>query len=190
MKAKSIPEINCLLARVEEMSGQSSPSSKGFESLESSIEEKLGEHVSSSTLKRLWGYVSSDPEPRRTTLDILSRYVGCTDFNDYRRLLKEESGVVSEFLCNGCISSSDLSEGEQIAITWAPDRVVKLKYLGGGEFEVMDPGRSKLFRGDRFEASEFMHGFPLNISRILRDGAYTDSYVAGLKGGLTGVEKC
>ena len=56
--------------------------------------------------------------------------------------------------------------------------------MGDYLFEVESSLNSKLRQGDRFEAANFIQGSPLYISRILRDGEYTPSYIAGRQGGL------
>lgn len=71
-----------------------------------------------------------------------------------------------------------------VQIGWAPDRLVRLSYLGDHQFEVMSSENSQLRSGDRFELSEIIVGYPLYISRILRDGKYTSSYVAGQIDGI------
>ena len=49
---------------------------KDFEFLSESIFEKVGERVSPTTLKRLWGYLSETTIPRLSTLNILAQFVG------------------------------------------------------------------------------------------------------------------
>ena len=63
---RQIPELMYLLRRVEEKYGRSINTSTDFEALSVTIEREIGEFVSSSTLKRLWGYVSLHPAPRVT----------------------------------------------------------------------------------------------------------------------------
>ena len=43
-------------------------------------------------------------------------------------------------------------------------------------------------KGDRFRQVSFMKGYPLYLSRILRDGDYTPAYVAGMNSGLNLIE--
>ena len=68
-----IPEISLLLLEVERKYGRKVSTSTDFESLSVVIEHEIGEYLSSSTLKRLWGYVSLRPTPRISTLDVLCR---------------------------------------------------------------------------------------------------------------------
>ena len=74
--SKNIPELTFLLAEVEKKYNRRIATTTDFESLSVVIEHTTGELLSSSTLKRLWGYVSLNPTPRISTLDILSRFTG------------------------------------------------------------------------------------------------------------------
>jgi len=56
---------------------------KDFEYLSECIFEKFHEKISPTTLKRLWGYLSETTTPRKTTLDILSMFVGYDNWKDF-----------------------------------------------------------------------------------------------------------
>ena len=56
---------------------------KDFEQLSQLIDERLHQHVSTSTLKRLWGYVTNEFAPRTSTLNILAQFAGYADFALY-----------------------------------------------------------------------------------------------------------
>ena len=73
---KEIPELQYLLELVEKQYGRKLSTTTDFESLSVIIEKATGDLLSSSTLKRLYGYVSLTTVPRKTTLDILSRFSG------------------------------------------------------------------------------------------------------------------
>lgn len=184
-----IPEVNYLLLLIEKHYGRHIATSTDFESLSVQIEHETGELLSSSTLKRLFGYVSMKPIPRKSTLDILARYIGKKDFQQFREELRHNEVFSSTFFSTKIIHTSDLDEGETLTIGWAPDRLVKLEYLGNYEFTVTDSINSHLLKGDRFFQTDFMLGYPLYISRILRNGEYTPSYIAGMQNGLNVLEQ-
>lgn len=183
-----IPELQYLLKKVEEKYGRRIATTTDFESLSVVIEHEIGELVSASTLKRLWGYVSLNPVPRLSTLDVLSRYVGAHDFRSFCEDLKKTDLFESSFFTTTFLEANSLAKGAKVILGWAPDRRVVLEYMGGEEFEVRTSFNSKLREGDRFVMSYAMLGHPLYVSRILRDGSYTASYVAGRSGGLTLLE--
>ena len=188
MTNKQMPEISYLLSEVETRYGRRIATSTDFESLSIVIEHTIGEMISSSTLKRLWGYVSLNPTPRIATLDVLARFAGHRDFKSFCESLKDSKAFVSTFFTSECLASSNLEPSDNVIIGWAPDRMVTLLYLGGNMFEVKESIKSKLKQGDRFESSEIIKGYPLVISRILRNGEYTPSYIAGQQGGINYVK--
>ena len=184
MAKKHIPELAYLLTEVENKYGRRIATTTDFESLSVVIEHTIGELVSSSTLKRLWGYVTLNPTPRLATLDVLSRFIGYKDFKEFCNGLKDSQAFTSTFFSSKCQTVAELAEGAKVTLGWAPNRLVVLNYLGSFQFEVVFSENSQLQNGDRFELSEIIVGYPLYISRILRDGKYTPSYVAGQINGI------
>lgn len=95
----------------------------------------------------------------------------------------------SEFISSRFIRSCDLEAGDKLALGWAPDRLVRVSYLGEDRFRVTSSGKSKLKEGDEFEVDAFMLGFPLYIAAIYREGEVLPSYVAGRVHGLSVLER-
>ncbi len=181
---RNMPELAYLLTEVEKKYGRRIATTTDFESLSVVIEHQIGELISSSTLKRLWGYVRLNPTPRVATLDVLSRFIGHRDFKTFCNYLKDSQVYASNFFTSRCQTVAELKPDTVVQIGWAPNRLVKMLYLGNYQFEVISSENSQLMVGDRFELSEIIVGYPLFISRILRDGAYTPSYVAGQIDGI------
>ncbi len=185
---KTIPEINYLLSEVQRHYGRRLATSTDFEALSVVIEHESGELLSASTLKRLWGYVTMKPNPRQSTLDVLSRFVGKRDFYSFCKDIKDNSLYESRFFSTKVVTSSELKPGDGLVIGWAPDRLVHLRYDGEDSFTVTASENSKLLEGDSFVAACFSLGYPLYIPKILRGGGYTPSYIAGATEGLNLVE--
>ncbi len=183
--SKEIPELKYLLAEVEKAYGRGVHTTTDFEALSVVIERDINERLSASTLKRLWGYVSNNSSPSLTTLNILSRFVGKSDFRSFCESLRTLSAFESGFFSSRSVSASDLQLGKTLRIGWNPDRMICLEYLGDFRFRVTRNVNSSLREGDEFEISSFFLGYPLYIPRILRDGDYTPSYIAGSVNGLT-----
>jgi len=184
-----IPELAELLRRVEEKFGHRLSTTTDFELLSFVMEREIGELISASTLKRLWGYVSYSSTPRIATLDTLSRYLGHKNFKSFRQALKDSGAVVSNFFSSKTVEASSLKDGARLLLGWAPNRLIRLKFLGGTTFEVESVENAKLRPGDRFEASEFILGAPLFISSVRRsDGTVTPPYVAAKAEGLNVLE--
>ena len=181
---RNMPELAYLLTEVEKKYGRRIATTTDFESLSVVIEHQIGELISSSTLKRLWGYVSLNPTPRVATLDVLSRFIGHRDFKAFCNYLKDSQVYASNFFTSRCQTVAELQPETIVQVGWAPNRLVRMLYLGNYQFEVISSENSQLMVGDRFELSEIIVGYPLFISRILRNGAYTPSYVAGQIDGI------
>lgn len=182
-----IPELQSLLSAVEERFKEPVRTTAGFEKLSANMEFQLGERLGATTLKRIWGYIPSLTTPRLSTLDLLARYVGHKDFKSFCKSLHAEDS--SDFVtARNYITTAELREGDRILIGWAPNRLVKLAYLGGEQFEVRESANAKLRAGDQIEASCFLKGWPLFVPGILRDGTMTPPYIAGKAHGLTRIE--
>ena len=188
MSNNNIPELTYLLSEVERKYNRRIATTNDFESLSVVIEHYTGELLSASTLKRLWGYVSLNPTPRISTLDILSRFVGHDDFKAFCENLKQSNLFSSTFFTSKCLDVNTLQKGQTVIIGWAPDRLVKLEYLGEFTFEVSSSANSQLCVGDRLELSNVILGYPLVIAGILRNGEYTPSYIAGKQGGINSIK--
>ena len=76
--------VSRLRTDVEARYGHPLKTSRDFEQLSEAINGSQHQHVSATTLKRMWGYINEPVTPRLSTLHILARYVGAADFNDYR----------------------------------------------------------------------------------------------------------
>ena len=185
---KEIPELQYLLELVEKQYGRKLSTTTDFESLSVIIEKTTGELLSSSTLKRLYGYVSLNTVPRKTTLDILSRFIGNRDYETFRISLSNDPQFSSRFFSAKTVTTSELKAGDRLRIGWPANRIVTLNYLGNDLFEVETSVNASLVKGDRFRQVSFMKGYPLYLSRILRDGDYTPAYVAGMNSGLNLLE--
>ena len=185
---KEIPELQYLLELVEKQYGRKLSTTTDFESLSVIIEKATGDLLSSSTLKRLYGYVSLNTVPRKTTLDILSRFIGNRDYETFRISLSNDPQFSSRFFSAKTVTTSELKAGDRLRIGWPANRIVTLNYLGDDLFEVETSVNASLVKGDRFRQVSFMKGYPLYLSRILRDGDYTPAYVAGMNSGLNLIE--
>ena len=179
------PEIAELLLQVEKAYAKPLNSSTDFEELSIQLKYKLGMSLSSSTLKRLWGYVNDAHSPRPQTLDVLARYLGHAAFKDFCMWLKHTTAYNSSFFSAKRILVEDLNPGMEVEIGWSPNRYLCLRYKGDGLFEVREAKESKLVRGDLFQAVSFLMGQPLFLPYVERGGKRLSPFIAGRNGGLT-----
>lgn len=182
---RQTPEILELLLVVEKRYGHHLQTSTDFDEFSLHLKSKGGFSISTSTLKRLWGYVAYEHEPRVQTLDLLCRYVDFDCFNDFCVHLKTSTVYNSSFFTTRQIQTRELVEGDRVEIGWAPNRYVLLYYEGADLFRVLEARESKLQEGDRFETSCFLEGQPLLVSYIERGTRRTAPFIAGRNGGLT-----
>ena len=89
-------ELQKLREETERMVGRQIRTPKDFDFLSEQIFEQLHQHISTSTLKRLWGYLPSNENPRTSTLDLLSQFVGCSDWEDFCRQVSDAHPEVAD----------------------------------------------------------------------------------------------
>ena len=162
---------------------------KDFEFLRERIYARLHTLVSRTTLMRLWGYVDEEVTPRKGTLDILSRFLGYQDWESYQEnasLPKEQQS--SPVMSRKLNVNSDLYIGERLRLTWQPDRVCDVEYLGELSFRVIASENTRIQPGDTFQCSLIIEGEPLYLDNLRKgDGsssAETIAYVCGKKTGV------
>ena len=68
---------------VEDAVGFKMRSPKDFNNLSETIYQKTHKRVSNSTLKRLWGYLTTVSVPRHSTLDILAQFIDYPDYDSF-----------------------------------------------------------------------------------------------------------
>lgn len=179
------PEIVELLLQVEQKYQKGLRTTTDFEEFSFYLSNQIGESISPSTLKRLWGYVNDNHEPRIRTLDLLARYLDYTNFKDFTIDLKIKNNQNSSFFSVKQLQTEWLSPRDEVEIGWSPNRYVKLLYMGNNLFKVIEALQTKLLIGDLFETTVFLQGHPLLVSYILRQNQKTAPFIAGRNGGLT-----
>lgn len=183
----NIPEITALRRRVEEVFGASLQTHNSFISLSEAIEKTLREHISESTLERLWGYSTRESSAiSLRTMDVMARYCGDAGWDAFKAGLR--GNVESEEFVSEGIPTASLSAGDQLQLGWLPDRLVTVRLESGGRFVIVESLNSSLQPGDSFECTWFQVGRPLYLDHFRRAGSDSDSrYVAGERSGLTTV---
>lgn len=183
------PEIQCLRSDLEQRMGQQLQSPADFQLLIQQIWEKQHAVLSLSTIKRLWGYVESNGEPRLSTLNTLAKFLDFADWNAYLVALEQRGGTESAMFTGEGIQTADLQAGDRIAVAWQPNRQCTFRYLGDNQFVVDSSKNAKLQQGTTFSAVRFTIGHPMYLDNILLADGTRTSYVAGKRNGLTYVIK-
>lgn len=154
-----IPQIAALRERVESCFGKRLQVHADFLALVSEIEAVQRQHISESTLERVWGYSTRGYERvSLRTLDVLAKYAGAANWVDFCAELKQSGAAESETFCCGSVRSSDLQVGERLRIGWQPDRVCTVRYLGDNRFVAEECENSKMQDGATFSCLQFQLG--------------------------------
>jgi len=183
---KNSPEILELRHQIEEAIGRRIKTSTDFTFLSGAIWERTHENISASTLKRLWGYVSGADTIRNSTLEIMSKFLGFTGWDNFLEYIAQDNG--SDFTVEReHTKTEELNVGNVISVSWKPNRHCKFRYLGENNFVVEHSENSKLKEGDTFRCSIFILGEPLFLTNLIQDGKEPVTFKAGNKGGLCSI---
>lgn len=71
--------------KIEQVYGQEIKYPRDCEGLAACITEKTGNSISSSTLKRLYGFVKTSSNPSQFTLDTIALYIGYSSWESYEK---------------------------------------------------------------------------------------------------------
>ena len=177
-------DYRALCEAVEQKSGKRMQTPLDFEWLEEKIENKVKEQVSASTLMRLWGY-RQGVATRQSTLDILARYLGYADYVMFCQWSPAKADEPqSDEVVSRHLQTSDLQVGQQVELTWYPDRRCVIELRPDGQYEVLEAKNTKLSVGDTFRCDIFIEGEPLYLSQLIHEGRPPVVYVAGKKDGI------
>ena len=141
-----------------------------------------------STIKRLWGYIGSNGQPRLSTLNTLSQFLGYADWSAYLVTLEQRTESESALFKGEGLRSNELTEGDLVEVSWLPNRVCVFRYLGDNHFVVESSKNAKLQAGNTFDAIAFIVGKPMFLDHLKRQDGNITSYVAGKKNGITSVQ--
>ena len=170
-----------LRRELESAVGKPLQTSRDFDCLSRMIAERMRERISPTTLKRLWGYLNEENNPRKYTLNLLSRFLGYRDFEHF----SQQQGVVqSGFVESAVLYTDELCEGDKVLLSWAPNRRCELRYLGENKFVVERVLNSKLMVGDTFVCAQFFQKELLIVSQLTREGKTMGNYAMGKQGGV------
>lgn len=158
--------------------------SSDFEYLSQCIFDVQSEMVSVSTLKRLYGYVNTESTPRRSTLDVLCRYVGYDDWHSFIHRGDNDDAIESNPIYGHFLASRDLIVGETVIVTWQPGRRCRFRYLGNEMFVIEESVQSKLKPGMTFRCLHFISGEPLYLDDLTTISSETFTYVCGRNNGI------
>ncbi len=177
--------IKRLCKDIETALNQRMQTPKEFEYLRERIYARLHILVSRTTLMRIWGYLDEGVTPRASTLDILAEFLGYQGWEEYQQnalLPKEQQS--SPVLNRRLSVAKSLARGDCLRLTWQPDRVCDIEYMGDMTFRVISSCNTRLRVGDTFQCSLIIEGEPLYLDNLKQDDAPAIAYVCGKKSGV------
>ena len=176
--------IGKLRADIESAIGKAVETPKDFDHLKTLIQSRAGESLSTSTLKRLWGYLPSKNDPSLHTLNILSHFLGYMSWKQYQETATDNSQESDPVLARHLNVKDELCTGDRLRLTWHPGRICDVKYLGGLRFQVLASENTRIQAGNTFECSLIIENEPLYIDNLQQDGHPPVAYVCGKKTGV------
>ena len=179
---------NEILKRVCEQTGLGMTRSSDFVSLAQAIYDKTKENLGVNTLKRLFGFKTQKVAPRVSTLDIIARFLG---FSDYKSLLTEigEEADISMFSPIEGIEIETLNVGSKVRIAYEPRREFYLTYMGESRFHVDDvEGSRNILKDDIMVIHQLALGHRLIATHVYRSGQDLGAYESAKSEGLQSIE--
>lgn len=184
-----IPQIAALREQVESRFGKRLSVHADFMALVAEIEMVQRQHISETTLERVWGYSTRGYDRvSLRTLDVLSLYAQGVDWQQFCASLPQKWGQESEIYNVEQILSSQLTEGDRLEIGWLPDRLCVVRYMGANRFVAEHCENSKMQCGDSFSCLQFVLGKELvmsNFTSPVNPTAEPLNYAVGSLNGLT-----
>lgn len=92
-------EIDWLCRAVEQKAQMHLNSSADFVRLSHCIVGVLGDSLSSTTLKRIWGYLGDGTCPQWSSLSVLARYVGFSSWAQFHHFYQREITPPTRQIC-------------------------------------------------------------------------------------------
>ena len=184
------PQIIALRNEVERIFGKITSHSY-LQKLSEEIEHKCKEHISVSTLERLWNYSTRNINNISVRiLDIISRFVDAENWEHFCQEQQKNGNKESElFESKNAINCDKLKKGTLIKLGWAPDRICEIEYTGGNCFVVTHTENSSINVGDSFKCLQMEQGRELYMDCFTREGEdmnnSTARYVVGQTNGIT-----
>ena len=160
-----------------------------FVRLSAVIGYALREHMSESTLERVWEYSTRHYETVSVrTLNVLSRFAGFQSWDHFCKSI--DSGCSDSELFSGVtLLTKDLKPGALVKIGWQPNRMCVVRYLGDNRFVAEKTENSTMQEGDTFSCLQFQKGRELYLDDFHKaDPGERFRYVVGVNHGLTTLE--
>ncbi len=172
-------KLDLLLQTVGRTFGTTPRTPTDFVMLASEIQQSTGRTIGLSTLKRLWGYVKDQSGTTYSTLSLLSRYAGHSDWDSFCRFAtipageEDESGFSSEAIVHSAI----LVIGTKVELILGPyKRCVIIKTTEPDIFKIIEATNIKIEVGDTLCVACMAVGRPFFATDCRRGDRMLGSY--------------
>ena len=161
--------------RIEERFGRPVQCSADCQSLSECIFEVTRRTIGVTTLMRMFGLVNENPTPRISTMNQIAQYLGYKDMKEMEKMLATVDKLNFENLKTGTI----------IQISYDPQSLLVMAYMGDNWFLINESHNSTLQKGDKVRIFQLAKGFELLAAEVVRHGKSLGSYRSAKVGGLT-----
>ena len=189
-KEKNEEMIRLLCSQTEVAVGRKLRTQKDFTMLCDMVKARTGDQLSYNTLRRAWGIVGGDTQPRLSTLSILARFLGYHDWDAFvvanGKALRGNSNEDSStpLIVRHIDVPLELKTGDRLRLTWQPGRVCDVEYDGSLHFHVLASQKTRLQPGDTFLCSLIVDGEPLYLGLMQKPERQPMTYVCGRISGI------
>lgn len=175
-----------LKAEIEKIAMRKIAVKRDFEYLSAHIMDRTGAYISPITLRRFWSETDEryNVQPRRYTLDTLARYAGHNCFEQFVQHCTSGGRTDSDFVTGEYLIPGTLKKGTLLHIAWEPGHYIIAEYIGCEMFCIVESFKSKLSKGDTFQADTLGQCEPLYMNRLIHDGGAPCRYVCGKQSGV------
>jgi hypothetical protein len=173
--------------KVEMRFGRPIRYAKDCEILAGSIHAFTGEKISCSTVKRLFGLIESENEPRLYTLDIIAQYLGYINYDNLLQEFNPNKADLNKDI--ETIAAKDLKIGDTIRIKYAPNRFLAANYLDDSVFKIVESNDPKILQDELLVFNNIGRNLPLFASWRSAKGINSKNVVLGKISGITSIEK-
>lgn len=155
---------------------------KDCDFLSKDLRENYNCSISSSTLKRLFGFSSPSARPHLYTLDQLSRLLGYPSWDEF---CYQEQGPNNSPDEISFLDLEDLKEGQKFILEFPSSKSLLLQNLKNGHFLVLESVGGKIQSGFKLEIHNIVKFYPLVCHKIFSpQDVFLGSAIIGKIGGI------
>ncbi len=174
-------------AKLEEKVGFRIRYSRDCDTLAEKIQADCKCRISGSTLKRLFGFVKGEKEPRAYTLDILANYIGHQSWDELLLSFNPQAANTRKEITE--LKTAKLKQGEKFELSYKPNTIITIEHIGKSKFKVLTVKNSRLKEGNVFKASVITLHHPLFVLDVEGSTGKEGKMIEGKISGITSIKK-